>query len=74
MKLSQLQQGESGEIVSIAASELELELMRLGLVMGDRVTMSNAAPLGGPIAVEITGSKVAMRRADAQQITIRRVG
>ena len=61
IKLSELQKGEFGEILAIEAQDLELELMRLGLVTGDRVRMANAAPMGGPIAVEISGNKVAMR-------------
>lgn len=73
MKLSELQTGETGEILSIEASRLELELMRLGLVVGDRIIVRNFAPLGGPVAVEIGGSKVAMRRSDAQRINIRKV-
>ena len=74
IKLSELQKGEFGEILAIAAQGLELELMRLGLVTGDRVCMTNAAPMGGPVAVEISGNKVAMRKSDAAKITIRRVG
>jgi Fe2+ transport system protein FeoA len=73
MKLSELRIGEKGEILEIETSELEMALMRLGLVQGDRFTVSDAAPMGGPIALRIPGGKLALRKADAGNITVRKI-
>lgn len=74
MKLSEMRIGEQGEVLKIETPELEMALMRLGLVQGDRFTLSDAAPLGGPIALRIPGGKVALRKADARNITVRKLG
>lgn len=74
MKLSELRIGEEGEVLKIETAELEMALMRLGVVQGDRFKISDAAPMGGPIALRIPGGKVALRKADAGNITVRKIG
>jgi len=70
MKLSELKKGQAGTIAGIERPELEVALMKVGLVRGDQFTLSDIAPLGGPLALEINGHKVALRRSDARFITI----
>lgn len=68
--LSELKKGMGGIIAEITHPELEVALMKVGLVRGDRFVLSNIAPLGGPLALLINGHKVALRRRDAQFITV----
>jgi ferrous iron transport protein A len=73
VKLSEVGLGQKALVLSIENPELELALMRLGLMSGDEVTVSDQAPLGGPIALRIPGGKVAIRRSDARKIKVRQI-
>ena len=44
-------------------------LLGLGLAQGVHFTLTNRAPMGDPIAVRIAGTKVAIRKAQAELIT-----
>ena len=68
-KLSQFNIGESGRIVSVNSEALKLALLGLGLAQGVHFTLTNRAPMGDPIAVRISGTKVAIRKAQAELIT-----
>lgn len=71
MTLRQLSPGESS---SIAALELtgqrRRRLMELGFVPGAPITALQAAPWGDPVAYGICGAVIALRREDADRITI----
>lgn len=71
MKLSQLNKGSQAVIVSVASRDLEVALMKYGVVCGDLFTLSDMAPLGGPFALEIDGNKVAIRKSDAELIEVK---
>lgn len=45
-------------------------LMELGLMPGTEVRFVKAAPLGDPIALEVDGRHLSLRREDAAQITV----
>ena len=71
MKLSQLEKGSQAVIVSVSSKELEVALMKYGVVRGYFFTLSDQAPWGGPFALEINGNKVAIRKSDAEQIEVK---
>jgi ferrous iron transport protein A len=80
-----LQNGkEQGVLADIGIGErvriLELQfkgtyrrrLLDLGLIPGTEVTAVMKSPLGNPIAYEIRGSLIALRREDASKIMVKR--
>ena len=69
-RLSDLNKGATGVIGAIDRPDLEIALMKVGLVRGDRFLLSDRAPFGGPIALLVNGHKVALRRSDAALISI----
>jgi len=71
MKLSELSKGSRAMIVSVNSSPLEVTLMQLGVVTGDIITLSDFAPFGGPLAMQVGGNKVALRRSDAARIEVK---
>lgn len=48
-------------------------LMELGLMPGVEVRFVKSAPLGDPIALEVEGRHLSLRRSDAAQITVQAV-
>lgn len=50
---------------------LRKRLMDLGLTPGTPISVSRAAPMGDPITVEVRGSTLSMRKADAAKIRVK---
>ena len=86
--LGQLNPGETGIIISIGAnrsspteteltaerrSELTRRLLQIGFVEGATVEVSLQAPFSrDPIAVRVRGAQIALRRNEADLITVQR--
>ena len=70
MRLSELRQGQKGEIVGFENSELELKLMEMGCIPGEKVIVEQIAPLGDPISIKIAGYYLSLRRNEASQIIV----
>jgi Fe2+ transport system protein FeoA len=70
VRLSEMRLGSQGVIVKIESKELEIALMGLGLVAGDRFEIAEQAPFGGPIALRLPGLKIALRKSDAQRVLV----
>lgn len=69
--LDRLPVGRSAAVVAVAAGEAQRQrLMELGFVPGAAVAAVQAGPWGDPVAYAVCGAVVALRRADARQITV----
>jgi ferrous iron transport protein A len=73
-KLSELPLGTKGIIRKINSEEIKVGLLSLGLTLGEQVTLSDLAPFGGPIALKLHGTKVAIRKQDAASILVEVAG
>lgn len=71
-RLADLEKGDKGTIVSIETPEMQVALMNLGVLEGDRCVLSDIAPLGDPIAIQVNGTKVSLRRRDAEKVWIKK--
>jgi ferrous iron transport protein A len=69
--LADLQVGQEALVIQIKDPQLKLALLRLGILEGDKVTLTERAPMGGPMAFRVRGGKVAMRKADAARVFIK---
>ncbi len=70
MKLSQLKIGQSAEIVSFERDDLKLRFYEMGCLPGEVVTLELIAPLGDPIAINIGGYLLSLRKREAQYIKV----
>lgn len=70
MKLSELKQGQTAIIVEFVSSELELKLMEMGCLPGEKVIVEQIAPLGDPISIRVAGYSLSLRKNEANQIVI----
>ena len=62
------------EIVEVeGGANASRQLAQLGIVVGALLQIKRAAPLGGPVLVEIRGSTVAVGRGVARQVFVRTV-
>lgn len=47
-------------------------LLELGLCPGTTIRVTNVAPLGDPLEIEVRGGRLSIRRDEAAQIRVRR--
>jgi len=69
--LASLQVGQSAAIAALVAPpELTLQMMEMGLVKGRSITLLRKAPFGGPVAIELDGSILSLRRDEAELVLV----
>ena len=80
IRLSQARVGDRGVIVQVGEhchhedhkAELERRLLELGFVEGARIELMHQGLFGGdPIALRVDDMRVALRRHEAESLTIR---
>lgn len=72
--LDRLAVGQQASIVRLdAPGEFRARLMALGFVPGGSVRVVLESPWGDPVAYEVCGAVIALRRADARRVEVTRV-
>jgi ferrous iron transport protein A len=72
MRLTDLKQGENAIITSFFSPELELKLMEMGCIPGEKVVIEQIAPLGDPISIKVSGYTLSLRKSEANEIIVER--
>jgi ferrous iron transport protein A len=70
LRLSELPKGMKAVIKKHEQTELELMLMEMGCVPGEPVWIEMVAPLGDPMAIQIAGYYLSIRKNDAEKIWV----
>lgn len=68
--LAKLAVGDSVEVLDIKGDELRSKLLEMGLTPGSIVTHLFQAPFGDPIAIEVNGYVLSMRKQEAELIEV----
>ena len=67
-----IRMGESGLIFQLKGDpKLLRRLIDLGITEGASITIKKAAPFGGPLEIEVRGSRIGIRREQAEGIVLR---
>lgn len=70
--LDELPPGVRGVVVAIeVAGSLRKRLVEMGVTPGVLIAVERVAPLGDPIAVEVRGYRLSMRKAEAARIRVK---
>lgn len=72
--LDKLKPGETAKIIGLSRAcrgQQRRRLMDLGIIPGTKVRYAMASPGGEPVAYEIMGTKIALRKQQARQIYIK---
>ncbi|NDC40973.1 MAG: ferrous iron transport protein A [Chitinophagia bacterium] len=70
VRLSELPAGRKGVIARHEESELQLTLLEMGCIPGEPVWVEMIAPLGDPMAIQIAGYYLSLRKKDAENIWV----
>lgn len=68
--LDQLKPGECAVIKEFTQLDLALKLIEMGCLPGEKITLTKIAPLGDPIAIEVSGYELSMRRQEAAAVLL----
>lgn len=69
-RLSELKPGKSGVIQAIDEYETKIKLMEMGCIPGEIILIENIAPMGDPMAIQVSGYSLSIRKKDAMHIWI----
>ena len=70
VRLSKLPAGKRAVIKSHQESDFQLTLMEMGCVPGEPIWVQMIAPLGDPMAIQIAGYNLSIRKKDADNILV----
>lgn len=70
MKLSQLTIGKKGIIKGFTDLEMSVKLMEMGCLPGEEISIQRIAPLGDPIAINVSGYQLSLRKREASTIIL----
>jgi ferrous iron transport protein A len=70
MKLSDLAPGVIGIVKGFTDLEMSVKLMEMGCLPGEEVVVSRIAPLGDPIAINVSGYQLSLRKFEASTIIL----
>jgi Fe2+ transport system protein FeoA len=70
MNASELKDGESAMICKVQFSELQTKLIEMGCFEGNRIKRLYVAPMGDPIAYDINGYILGLRKEEARLIEL----
>ncbi len=69
--LAHLSSGKRARVVSVdGKSALVRRMMEMGVVPGASVRVIKSAPLGDPLEISVCCYRLALRRAEAQAVTV----
>ena len=71
MTLSDLKKGAVGTVKGFTDLEMSVKLMEMGCLPGEKVTVARIAPLGDPIAVNVAGYQLSLRKNEASTILLK---
>ena len=70
MTLSELAPGEIGIVKEFTDLEMSVKLMEMGCLPGESITVSRIAPLGDPMAINVSGYQLSLRKFEASTIIL----
>jgi|TARA_B110000037_G_scaffold188191_1_gene219323 Fe2+ transport system protein FeoA len=68
--LSDISNGKQVQVVDVLQSTLKVKLMEMGMIKGKFLTVLYRAPFGDPIAIDVDGYVLSLRRDEAQLVEV----
>lgn len=69
-RLSDLKLGASGIIQQFDDNEAKVKLMEMGCIIGEFILLEAIAPMGDPIAIQVSGYCLSLRKNEARHIWV----
>ncbi len=69
-KLSEIKLGETATIVSFSDEEIAENLLKMGCIPGEEITMERIAPFNGPVIISVSDYHLSMRKSEAEKVVV----
>ena len=69
-RLSELKYGAKGIIQQFDDNDAKVKLMEMGCIPGEAVSVEAIAPFGVPIAIQVSGYRLSLRKNEAMHIWV----
>ena len=69
-RLSDLKNGTKGIIQQFDDNDAKVKLMEMGCIPGEAVSVEAIAPFGDPIAIQVSGYRLSLRKNEAMHIWV----
>ena len=73
IKASEMHKGELAQIVEVQNSDLQIKLLEMGCTKGVLIRLTDISPLGCPLAFEMNGYKLGLRKTEADLLTVTKI-
>jgi ferrous iron transport protein A len=70
IKLTELPYKQKAIIKSFGETELYVKLLEMGIIPDEEISVELTAPLGDPIAVNVSGYQLSLRKDEASSIMV----
>ena len=70
IRLSELNIGESAVVESFTEESIQLKLLEMGCLPGETISVLRVAPLGDPMAIDVSGSVISIRLDEASHVLV----
>ena len=68
--LAKLEKGQHAIIKSFTNKDLSYKLIEMGCLPGETIVLSKIAPLGGPVAIHVSGYELSLRKEEAAAVMV----
>lgn len=73
LTLAEIKNNETVVVSSVAPSNIRVKLLEMGITTGKQLKVLYRAPLGDPIAVDIEGYVLSLRKNEAISVNVKKV-
>ncbi len=70
IKLSQLQSGEIGALISDPDNPVYMQIMNMGFIPSENIIIRNVGLMGDPIAYKVRDVLITIRKSDADTLQV----
>lgn len=71
--LSDISNGIQVQVVDVLQSSLKVKLMEMGMIKGKFLTVLYRAPFGDPIAIDVDGYVLSLRKDEAKLVEVEQI-
>ncbi|MBX3165401.1 MAG: ferrous iron transport protein A [Bacteroidetes bacterium] len=68
--LAELKKGQKAKVLAFNNDALKAKLIEMGFLPGEEIELSKTAPLGCPLAVNVAGYELSLRKDEAEAVII----
>ncbi len=70
LKLSDINLGETVTVISFTEEEISENLLKMGFIPGEKISLERVAPFGDPLIIGVSGYLLSLRKSEAEKVMV----